>query len=231
MDYYPDPVSSGLWSETPDIPPVSKAYPDGMTIEVAPGTKWAYANHALGLLGEIIERIEGIPYEEVLQSRIFVPLGMTNSDSLDQAHPDLTTGYHHAPDHDALDIMALLGQNVPAETPVDGYNIRGKHIYVRPRAAGSVESTIYDMAKYASALLRKSKGVVKVDTFDKMLSPQWCPDARLNSMGLAFMLSERFGRRAFGHGGGISGGWNTHLTIIPEEEGARVAPCASLPPC
>ena len=51
-----DPYGA-LWSDTPDVPPVSEAYPDGILIETTPGTKWCYANHGFGLLGEIIARI------------------------------------------------------------------------------------------------------------------------------------------------------------------------------
>ena len=78
-------------------------YPDGIDIEVPVGTKWAYANHAFCLLGEIVARTEGRRIEEVLEQRVFGPLGMSNSDCWDQQRPDLTTGYHHAPDHDDLE--------------------------------------------------------------------------------------------------------------------------------
>ncbi|MCH7787349.1 MAG: serine hydrolase [Chloroflexi bacterium] len=182
------------------------------------GTKWAYANHAFALVGEIIARIEGQPIEEVLQRRVFEPLNMADTDCYDQTHPELTTGYHHAPTHDDLDVMALLGKEPPGNSPVDGYNIRGKHVYVATRAAGAVQATIPDMAKYASALLQKSKGIVKSETFDLMTSPQWCPDERLLSLGLTFMRQERFGLRSFGHGGGIAGGWNTHIDVFPGED-------------
>ena len=87
--------------------------PTASNIEVPPGTKWAYANHAFALLGEIISRIEGQRIEEVLRERIFDPLSMASSDCYDLMHPDLTIGYHHAPSHDDLDVMALLGKEPP----------------------------------------------------------------------------------------------------------------------
>ena len=135
----------------------------------------------------------------------------------DDQHPDLTTGYHRAPDHDALDAADLLGQDVSPKETADGVNIRGDWLYVGPRAAGAVQSTIHDMAKYAAALLDRSAGIVKPETFDAMVSPQWSPDARLADVGLCFMRQPRFGRLTYGHGGGIAGGWNTHLTVVPEE--------------
>ncbi len=217
MDYYLD-TGAALWSNSVAPVPVTEAYAEGINIEVPPGTKWAYANHAFALLGEIISRIEGQRIEEVLRERIFDSLSMASSDCYDLMHPDLTVGYHHAPSHDDLDVMALLGKEPPDEQTVDGHNIRGEYIYVGPRAAGAVQSTIHDMAKYASALLQKGAGIVSPETFDMMTSPQWCPDDRLMSLGLTFMRDEQFGLRSIGHGGGVSGGWNTHINVFPSED-------------
>jgi D-alanyl-D-alanine carboxypeptidase len=44
-----------------------------------PGTRWEYSNSAYVLLGAIIERVTGERYEDVLQRRIFGPLGMSQS--------------------------------------------------------------------------------------------------------------------------------------------------------
>ena len=206
-----------LFSEEPDVPPISEAYSDGIVIEATPGTKWCYGNHGYGLLGEIIARIEGSPIEEVLKNRLFDPLGMADSDCYDQPHPDLATGYHRAPGIEELDLLEVLGKDPAIEETADGYNIRGRHPYVMPRAAGAVESTIPDMARYASALLRGGGGVVRSETLDLMTSPQYCPDERLGSLGITFQRQGRFGRRTFFHGGGVNGGWNTFFLVIPEE--------------
>ena len=217
MEQYLD-TGAALWSNSVAPVPVTEAYADGIHIEVPAGAKWAYANHAFALLGEIIARIEGQRIEEVLRERIFDPLSMASSDCYDLMHPDLTIGYHHAPSHDDLDVMALLGKEPSDEQAVDGHNIRGEYVYVGPRAAGAVQSTIYDMAKYASVLLQKGAGIVSPETFDLMTSPHWCPDERLVSLGLTFMRDEQFGLRSIGHGGGVSGGWNTHIDVFPSED-------------
>ena len=217
MEQYFD-TGAALWSDSAEPIPISQAYADGIHVEVPAGTKWAYANHAFALLGEIISRTEGERIEEVLRRRIFAPLSMANTDCYDQMHPDLTVGYHRAPSHDDLDVMDLLGNSPPEEQTVDGFNIRGEYVYVGPRAAGAVQSTINDMARYASALLRKSGGIVGPETFDLMTTPRWSPDDRLLSLGLTFMRDEQFGRRSIGHGGGVSGGWNTHIDVFPSED-------------
>jgi CubicO group peptidase (beta-lactamase class C family) len=147
---------------------------------------------------------------------VFEPLGVRHR-PLDRPDRALTTGYHRAPDADQRELLERAGRDVPEEDTVDGYNIRGRYTYVRGRAAGAVQSTIPDMARYASALLRRGAGIVRPETFDAMVAPQWCPDERLQSMGLTFFRTPLFGRRTFGHGGGVMGGWLSMLTVLPEE--------------
>jgi hypothetical protein len=116
--------------------------------------------------------------------------------------------------------LERLGRPQVDEHPVDSHNIRGQHEYIRGmsrRAAGAVQATVPDMAKYASAVLRRGAGVVRPETFDLMVAPQWCPDDRLPSQGLGFIRGGSFGRRTIGHGGGINGGWNTQFTVFPEQ--------------
>lgn len=144
---------------------------------------------------------------------------MKNTDLFDLPHPDLTTSYHRAPSEDARELGRRGGVEMPDEPTVDGVNIRGKFLHIRGGgAAGAVQSTIPDMARYASALLRGGGGIVRPATFEAMIAPQWAPDERLVSWGLSFQRFARFGRRIFGHGGGVIGGWNTMLLVIPADD-------------
>jgi CubicO group peptidase (beta-lactamase class C family) len=210
-----------LWSMEPDDDALG-LFPDGLTLEVPPGTKWCYANLGYALLGEIVSRIEGAPIAQVVQRRVFGPLGMTSSDLFDRPHPDLTTPYHHAVGEEAREFNARVGiDNPPVEETVDGTNIRGVFKYIRGGgAAGAVQSTITDMARYAAALLRGGAGIVKPETFAQMTAPQWAPDERLETWGLSFQRFTHFGVPMFGHGGGVLGGWNTMLLIIPSRDQA-----------
>ncbi|HZZ36203.1 MAG TPA: serine hydrolase domain-containing protein [Caulobacteraceae bacterium] len=208
-----------LWSAGPDSD-VLGLFPDGLTLDVTPGTKWSYANLGYALLGEIVSRIEGAPIAEVVERRVFRPLGMAGSDLLDRPHRDLSTPYHHPLTEEAKAFNREKG--IPFdedETPVDGHNIRGEFKYIRGGgAAGAVQSTIPDMARYAAALLRQGGGIVRPETFAAMIAPQWAPDERLESWGLSFQRFRHFGVPIFGHGGGVVGGWNTMLLIIPSRD-------------
>jgi len=198
----------------------SDLYPDGVIVEVEPGSKWAYCNNGYAMLGEIVRRAEAADLHDVMQRRIFGPLTMTDTHILDEPHVRITTGYHRAPSEDARFQLTRAGIPVPDEPAIDGINIRGKFTYDFNRAmrgAGAAQSTLLDMAKYASALLAKSRGIVRADTFDAMTSAQYCPDPRFIHWGYSFERSPRFGRTLVGHGGAYYGGWNSKLSVIAAE--------------
>ncbi|HEY4979412.1 MAG TPA: serine hydrolase domain-containing protein [Candidatus Acidoferrum sp.] len=47
--------------------------------EFTPGMKWQYSNSGYVVLGSIVAKVSGMPYEDFLRKRIFVPLKMKNS--------------------------------------------------------------------------------------------------------------------------------------------------------
>jgi CubicO group peptidase (beta-lactamase class C family) len=199
----------------------STLYPDGIVVEALPGTKWAYCNNGYALLGEIIVRAEKAPLQDVMEHRIFGPLGMRDTDINDACDERLTTPYHRPVNDDNREQFTRAGIPVPDEEPIDGHNIRGAFRAEFNRgmlAAGAVQSSIPDMARYASALLRRGGGIVRPETFDTMIAPHHAPDARLVSWGLAFGRTPRFGRQMIGHGGAFFGGWNTNFAIVPGED-------------
>lgn len=209
-----------LFGESEPGVPLAELYRSGVTLEVRPGTKWAYANHGFVLLGEIVSRLEGADLAEVVRRRVFEPLGMKDSDLLDEPHPDLSHGYSAV---EELPLLRVLGVQLESEEPVDGHNLPGKFVRVWGNAAaGGGQSTVTDMCAYASALLRASKGVVRPETFAEMVKDQWRPDRRLPGWGLSFALRTVGGHRMFGHGGSAFGGWNSYLAVFPDLDAGLV---------
>jgi hypothetical protein len=78
------------------------------------------------------------------------------------------------------------------------------------------------MTRYASALLRRADGIVRRETFETMIGPQFCPERRLQSWGLLFQRTPFHGRTLIGHGGAYFGGWNSHLDVSFEDNMAVV---------
>ncbi len=201
-------------------------YADGCVVEYESGTKWHYANHGYNFLGEIISRAEGgADLHDVMQRRIFGPLGMTGTDLLGADDPSLATPYHRAPSDDTREQLTRAGLPVRDEPTVDGHNIRGTfggEFNRAALAAGGVQSTLPDMARYASALLWRASGIVRPETFDAMIRPQYCPDGRLTNWGLAFIRTPFPGRTLIGHGGAYFGGWNSELALSLDEDVAVI---------
>lgn len=203
-------------------------YPDGIVVEVAPGTKWAYCNNGYALLGEVIARTEGASLQEVMQRRIWGPLRMTDTDILDEDDARVTACYHRPPNEDNRFQLERAGIDVPEEPTVDGTNIRGEFradFNQGMRAAGGVQSTLPDMLKYASALLRGGDGIVPRPVLRSMMASHVHPDRRMVDWGLSFARSPLRTPAAppsrwhtlIGHGGAYFGGWNSRLDILPEE--------------
>ncbi|HEX3249835.1 MAG TPA: serine hydrolase domain-containing protein [Pyrinomonadaceae bacterium] len=109
-----------------------KKYASG-DLEFEPGSKFLYDNSGYFLLGAIIERVTGKPYEQVLQENIFNPLGMKN------------TGYDH---YNTIIAKRAAGyiktRDSYANAPYLDMSI--------PYAAGSLYSTVEDLYLWDQAL-------------------------------------------------------------------------------
>jgi CubicO group peptidase (beta-lactamase class C family) len=115
----------------------------GGDLEFTPGSKYEYDNSGYFLLGAIIERVTGKRYEQVLQDRIFGPLGMHNSgyDHSDELIAHRAAGYEHG--KNGFVNAAYLDMSIPY-------------------AAGSLYSTVEDLYLWDQALYT-----------EKLLSNDW----------------------------------------------------------
>ena len=62
------------------LPGDAPAFPDGgLWTAYAPGAHWHYSNTGYEILGKLLEHLGGKPLDQLIQQRIFVPLGMRRS--------------------------------------------------------------------------------------------------------------------------------------------------------
>ena len=103
-------------------------------LEFEPGSKFSYNNSGYFLLGAIIEKVTGKPYEQVLKENIFEPLGMKNTgyDHFDTLIQKRATGYQKAADDRYIN-APYLDMSIPY-------------------AAGSLYSTVEDLYLWDQAL-------------------------------------------------------------------------------
>jgi CubicO group peptidase (beta-lactamase class C family) len=102
-------------------------------LQFAPGTKFDYSNSGYFLLGAILEQVYGESYEDLLQQRIFGPLGMKNS------------GYTHS---DTLIPRRAAGYE---RTSLGFQNARFYDMSI-PFSAGALYSTAGDLFQWDQAL-------------------------------------------------------------------------------
>jgi D-alanyl-D-alanine carboxypeptidase len=142
------------------VPPYQAPYTSDQTLSRfasgklvhAPGTTFDYNNADYVVLGKIIERLYGKPYEQVLQERILAPLNLTSTGTLkQQAIVDgLADTYFYRDDLKAL---------------VPDFPVYSENWY----AAGSMYSTAQDVLTFSTALFRHR--LLKSQTLALMIKP------------------------------------------------------------
>jgi CubicO group peptidase (beta-lactamase class C family) len=160
-----------------------------------PGSRFAYNNGDFILLGKIIERLYGQPFQEVLRQKILTPLGMRNTDYL-----------HHE------DVIAHLDQGYfnSEASPFTFY--RPTNYYIDNYfSAGAMYSTPQDLLLFDQALF--GHGLLQKETVQLILTP----NKHLGDVGLGlWVYSKQIGQKVYliaerqGYGYGHHTNW-VHL--------------------
>lgn len=119
-----------------------------LKLHFAPGSRYAYSGDGINLLQFVIERGLGLSVEEEMQRRFFRPLGMTNTSLIWQPH---------------------FAQNLADGWKADG-SIEPHDERSRVRAAGSMDTSIFDLSKLLASYMRGDG--LPVDARAAMVSPQ-----------------------------------------------------------
>jgi hypothetical protein len=164
-------------------------------IDFAPGEQFSYSNSGYVLLGAIIEKVSGQSYEEFVQKNIFDVLGMNASYYGSHARiiPNRARGYGGGPGD---------WSNAPYLS------------MTQPHAAGSLLSTVDDMARWDAALYTDE--LLKPESVERMIQKFELNDGEESAYGLGLGVGTLKGRAAISHGGGIHG-FSTYATRWPED--------------
>jgi CubicO group peptidase (beta-lactamase class C family) len=157
---------SGLQSEPPDTDWSAVRYESEATSNLAraaeiattvpPNSQWKYSNLGYQLLGELVGRVAGVPYETFLKTRIFRPLKMTAT-SFDpvpaRLRPRRATGYEPRFLSDELDVAPEAASVFHAE--------------------GGLWSCVEDLARWLSCQLAEDGTVLDKRTLAEMHKPRY----------------------------------------------------------
>ena len=165
-----------------------------------PGRHWHYSNLAFALLGEVVARAGGLPYERYVDERLLAPLGLRRT-TWQRAEPS-AKGYFVEPYEDVLRRDA-------------------DHLELRAGAAlGALWSTAGDLCRWAAFLASPDPAVLAEATVAEMRQLQAMSDHEGWTRGYGLGLSlYRAGERLFvGHGGSMPG----HLAGVVVSPAERI---------
>jgi CubicO group peptidase (beta-lactamase class C family) len=197
----------------PDVQPDPHTWIAGLgslPLLAQPGERWMY-NTGASVLGVLLGRAAGQSFGEVLRTRIFEPLGMTDTAFWTGQTDRLATAYRSGPD------------GLQLWDPPDGK-------YSRPPAfedgAGGLVSTADDMLAFARMFLRGGDPVLSADSVRAMITDQLTPEQKARGgLGPDFFSGQSWSfcqavrdDGSFGWNGGFGTSWdvdpNRDLTVI-----------------
>jgi CubicO group peptidase (beta-lactamase class C family) len=157
----------------------------GEPFDFAPGDAYRYNNSGYFLLGMIVEKLSGKPYGQHLQDEFFTPLGLGGTVYCEQA--------------------PLVKRRAQGYTPrPGGAFINAEPLSMtQPYAAGSLCSTVTDLAAWALAL--SSGKVVSPASYALMTTPGTLNDGKPITYGFGLGTGMLGGHRQVSHNGGING--------------------------
>jgi len=166
-----------------------------------PGTRFSYCNTGPAIVALIIERIEGKPFEQIVQERLFDPIGMR-------------TATYLFPDTSRVQKAELYQSN--GRTPYPYW-----HVFIRP--AGSINASANDMARYVRLLLGRgtidSTILLPREDIERMERSESSIGARAGlTLGYGLHLYRTSDTTGFvwtGHNGGVEGGLSD-MSYLPE---------------
>ena len=169
---------------------------NGARIIYEPGSRVKYSNAGIAIVGYVLERTANTPFTSYVRANVIDPLGMKHSD---------------------FELSARVRDNVAQGLiwTYDGRTFDAPTFQLGIAPAGSLYSSVNDLARFMSALFRGGDGVVGPETLDSMYVPQFTERDPNATYGLGFSTSELDGHRLVGHGGAIYG-FSTELIFLPK---------------
>jgi len=175
--------------------------------------RWQYSNFMYTAQGVVIEKLTGMSWEENIKEHLFKPLGMTRS-------------VLNIPDMLKMDDIAV-GYGLKKDTIIkklEYYHINGM------APAGSINSSVNDMAKWVSAWINngkfEGKEIIPGNYRDQAISSQAIidgalpskeqPDVFFANYGFGWLLSSYKGHYRAEHGGGIDG-FSANTSFFPAD--------------
>jgi CubicO group peptidase (beta-lactamase class C family) len=206
-----DGASDGFWQLERDFP-AAEELRSGLSelpLVFPPNLQFKYSNFGYGLLGMLIERVAGEPYNAHVQREVVDRLGLPNTgpEIDDHAREHLATGY--TGNHYGLERLPVEHIDTRALSPATGFY-----------------STAEDLCRFGAAHFLGREELLSDESKREMQRPRFeidgVPHPNGRSYGLGMVIFKTGERRLVGHGGSLPG-FTTNIKLDPEDELVMVA--------
>jgi CubicO group peptidase (beta-lactamase class C family) len=177
-----------------------------------PGTKYQYCNTAYEVLGDVISKASGVPFEDYLHDGILQPLGMENSTLLfREVDKTQLTSPHYLKDGEVTvsDIYPYNRMHGPSSTLV---------------------SNLDDMTRFVQMWLNHGtfEGVRILN--EESVTEMWSPAAgKFDNVGVSWRFRDHNGHRVIYHGGSDVG-YKSYVLLLPDSSLGMVFMTNSIAP-
>lgn len=167
-------------------------------LDFAPGSRFAYSNSAFPLVGKVIEKVSGMPYDRYVTERILVPAAMTE------------TRFRRS--------GAIVPNRASGYAERDSVLVNGDAL--RPDILspnGGVLSSAVDMAKWNIALTKRT--IVTQSSWETLTTPTRLNDGKIFSGGgIAWFMGQLAGHPFLVHNGSTVAGFSSVVYRFPEDD-------------
>jgi CubicO group peptidase (beta-lactamase class C family)/D-alanyl-D-alanine dipeptidase len=195
------PVGHYFDADEPDLARTVASLNETRLVHAA-GSRTKYSNAGIAVVGRVFESVAGAPFADALEQAVLRPIGMTRSSFAPR--PDITA------DLATATMWAYDGRSFEAP---------GFQLGMAP--AGSMYSTVDDLARFLSVLFNGGQGsngrVLSAESIETMWTPQFAQPGARTGYGIGFNIGGLDGHRSVGHGGAIYG-FATELAALPDEK-------------
>ena len=194
-----------------------KIFEKNKKIKSRPNEKFAYSNLGYVLLGQLIEKISGISYEEYIREHILRPLG------IDKTNLDFTIANtdQHAKGYlkkfSLLNVVLgfMINKAKFLNNISEGKWISFKDNYVNGASYGGLIGTSNSLVNYVQELLKPNCKLI-TDNYKKMLfTENYTTRKKATGMCLSWFKGQLNGHQYFTHAGG-GGGYYCEIRIYPD---------------
>lgn len=184
-------------------------------VKSAPNEKFAYSNLGYVILGQMIENITGLTYENYIVENVIKPLGIRKSElDFELSLCQHATGYHKYFSLSNVVLGMLIDKSKFMDRP-EGRWQPFRDNYVNGPSYGGLIGTARSLSKYIQDLLKPGSNIISDDLKRMMFTENIANNNKRTGMCLSWFAGKLKGIQYFSHAGG-GGGFYCEIRIYPE---------------